>query len=138
MGDCIFCKIVTNEFDSYKLYEDEDFIVILDKFPTTLGHSLIIPKKHCVDFFDLDDLLAEKLLVLGKKVAHALKEVTGCQGLNVLQNSGKEAGQVVFHYHMHLIPRYENDEVVIKLKSNELDEKSAKDFLEKVKNNLGA
>ncbi len=137
-SNCVFCKIVSNEFDSYKLYEDNNFIVILDKFPATAGHTLIIPKSHCEDFFDLDEYLASELLVLAQKVARTLKEVTGCDGLNILQNNGKSAGQVVFHYHMHLIPRYANDDVSIVLKSNELQDEKAEKMIEEIKHKLEA
>ncbi len=138
MENCIFCKIVSNEFDSYKLYEDDNFIVIFDKFPTTVGHTLIITKNHYADFFELDEYVASELLVLAQKVARALKDVTGCTGLNILQNNGKDAGQVVFHYHLHLIPRYENDAVSIKLESNELSDVDAKNLMEQIINQLEA
>ncbi len=138
MENCVFCKIVNNEFDSYKLYEDDNFIVIFDKFPTTSGHTLIITKNHYEDFFELDEYVASELLVLAQKVARALKEVTGCTGLNILQNNGKDAGQVVFHYHMHLIPRYENDNVSIKLSSNDLTDEDAKNLMKQIIDQLEA
>ncbi len=136
MDNCIFCKIVSNEFDSYKLYEDNDFIVILDKFPATIGHCLVIPKEHSDDLFDMSEDLASKALVIAQKIGKAIKNVTGCSGINILQNNGKSAGQVVFHYHLHIIPRYENDDVVIKLNANELE--NAVEFIEKIKNKLEA
>ncbi len=137
MSDCIFCKIVNNEFDSFKIYEDNDFIAILDKFPSTLGHTLIIPKKHCADLFELDEDLASKVLVVGKKVASALKEVTGCEAMNVLQNNGSLAGQSVFHYHMHLIPRYsENDEFKVSMKANEKASEITDEFVKKISDKI--
>ncbi len=133
MSDCIFCKIVSKEFDSIKLYEDNDFIVILDKFPSTLGHTLIIPKKHCVDLFDLDEDLASKVLVLAQKVARSLKEVTGCEAMNILQNNGSLAGQSVFHYHMHLIPRFNiDDDFKVKMKANEKASEITDEFVKKI------
>ncbi len=138
MENCVFCKIVSNEFDSYKLYEDDNFIVILDKFPTTSGHTLIITKNHYDDFYDLDEYVASELLVLAQKVARAIKETTGCTGLNILQNNGKDAGQVVFHYHLHLIPRYENDGVSFNLSSNDLTDADAKNLMEQIINQLEA
>ncbi len=138
MENCVFCKIVNNEFDSYKLYEDDNFIVIFDKFPTTSGHTLVITKNHYEDFYELDEYLASELLVLVQKVARALRDVTGCTGMNILQNNGKDAGQVVFHYHIHLIPRYENDGVSFNLTSNELKDEDAKNLMEQIINQLEA
>ncbi len=136
--NCIFCKIVKNEFDSYKLYEDTNFLVIFDKFPANPGHTLILTKKHYENFFELDEYVASELLVLAQKVAIALKESTGCEGINILQNNGKAAGQEVFHYHLHVIPRYENDDVQIKLGSSEMSEEKIKDLLKELKYQLEA
>ncbi|GHU75425.1 protein hit [Clostridia bacterium] len=111
--ECIFCKIIAKTIPAYVLYEDDDFIVILDKFPSVLGHSLIIPKTHSKDFFDLPEETAAKVLPLAKRIAERLKKATDCEGLNVLQNNGEAAGQTVAHYHIHLIPRYEYDKINI-------------------------
>ena len=107
--NCIFCKIGSGYIPSYKLYEDEDFKVFLDLSPTSYGHALIIPKEHYKNLFELDDTIASKALVLAKKVGAAMMNTLHCDGLNVLQNNGEAAGQTMFHFHMHLIPRYEND-----------------------------
>jgi len=109
--DCLFCRIVKGELPSYTIYEDDLCKVILDKFPSTLGHALIIPKNHCTDIYDLDDRSAAHILVVAKKIAHAMKASLQIQGLNLLQNNGAVAGQTVFHYHMHLIPRFEGDAI---------------------------
>ncbi len=137
-NNCVFCKIVNNEFDSYKLYEDENFLVIFDKFPSNIGHTLILTKKHYENFFELDEYVASELLVLAQKVSIALKDVTGCAGINILQNNGKAAGQEIFHYHLHVIPRYEGDNVSIKLGANEISEEKAEALLEKIKYQLEA
>lgn len=136
-NNCVFCKIVNNEFDSFKLYEDNNFLVIFDKFPASFGHTLILTKKHYENLFELDEYVASEVLVLAQKVAIALKEATGCNGVNILQNNGKVAGQEIFHYHLHVIPRYENDNVVLKIgQGNELTEDKAKEILEKIKYQL--
>ena len=106
---CIFCKIANGEIPSATLYEDEDFRVILDLGPASKGHALILPKEHYKDLYHLDDEIAAKALVLAKRMITKLTEVLGCEGYNIVQNNGELAGQTVFHFHMHLIPRYVND-----------------------------
>jgi histidine triad (HIT) family protein len=108
-SNCIFCKIIEGNIPARKIYEDEDFIVILDAFPGTKGHALIITKSHYASVFELPDFLAEKVMVLGKKMAQHLTNKLSCDGINLIQNNGEVAGQTVFHYHLHLIPRYQND-----------------------------
>ena len=107
--NCIFCKIANGEIPSTTLYEDEDFRVILDLGPATRGHALLLPKEHYQDLFALDDETASKVLVTAKKVAGKIKKAMGADGVNVLQNNGALAGQTVFHFHMHMIPRYKDD-----------------------------
>ena len=107
--NCIFCKIANGEIPSTTLYEDEDFRVILDMGPATRGHALLLSKEHYANLFELDDELAAKALVTAKKVAARMKDALGADGFNLVQNNGEAAGQTVFHFHMHLIPRYEND-----------------------------
>lgn len=111
--DCIFCKIANGEIPSTTLYEDEDFRVILDLGPVTRGHALLIPKEHFADLFELDENLASKAIVTAKKVAAAIKSALGASGFNLVQNNGEDAGQTVFHFHMHLIPRYPDDKAGI-------------------------
>ena len=108
MGDCIFCKIANGEIPSATLYEDEEFRVILDLGPASKGHSLILPKKHAVNIYELPDETAGKAMILAKKMAGKLRDALNCDGFNVVQNNGEIAGQTVFHFHMHLIPRYKN------------------------------
>lgn len=111
--NCIFCKIANGEIPSTTLYEDEDFRVILDLGPATRGHALLLPKEHYANLFELDDAVAAKALAVAKKVAAKMKNALGADGFNLVQNNGEAAGQTVFHFHMHLIPRYENDEAGI-------------------------
>ncbi len=106
---CIFCKIAAGEIPSKTLYEDEDFRVILDLGPATKGHALILPKSHYKDLYELPDGQAEKAMVLAKKMATKMTEKLHCDGFNLVQNNGEVAGQTVFHFHMHLIPRYHGD-----------------------------
>ena len=107
--NCIFCKIANGEIPSTTLYEDEDFRVILDLGPATRGHALLLPKNHFANLFELDDETAQKAFLVAKKMAGKMKAALGADGFNLVQNNGEAAGQTVFHFHMHLIPRYEND-----------------------------
>ncbi len=130
--DCIFCKIAAGEIPSATLYEDEDFRVILDIEPASKGHALILPKEHYANLYELDDEIAAKVLVLAKKLVTALKDILGCDGYNIVQNNGKAAGQTVFHYHMHLIPRYEKDNVRIGWTPGKLNENFKQELLERM------
>jgi len=132
MDNCIFCKIITNQFDSICIYEDELFKVILDKFPASVGHTLILSKTHYENAYELGEREAEALGALMVKMTKLLQEKFGCDGLNVVQNNGSLAGQVIFHYHMHLIPRYENDGIIMKLAAKGDTEEMVREAVEKL------
>lgn len=116
--NCIFCKIVAGEIPSRTLFEDEDFKVILDVGPAAKGHALIVPKAHYADIYELPGELAGEAMKLAKRMATHMTTVLNCDGFNILQNNGVAAGQTVFHYHMHLIPRYKDGEEMILWKEN--------------------
>ena len=107
--NCIFCKIANGEIPSKTIYEDEEFRVILDLGPATKGHALILPKDHFANLYELPDEMAAKVMKLAKKMATQMTEKLGCDGFNLVQNNGEVAGQTVFHFHLHLIPRYTED-----------------------------
>ena len=107
--DCIFCKLANGVFATRSIYEDEDFNVILDLAPATKGHALILPKSHADNLYELPDETAAKVFVLAKKLAQKMTDRLGCDGFNIVQNNGVIAGQTVFHFHLHLIPRYKDD-----------------------------
>ena len=111
--NCIFCKLANHVFDTNILYEDDDFTVILDAGPATRGHALILPKEHYANLYEMPDGLLSKAAVLAKKVVTALKDKLNADGYNIVQNNGETAGQTVFHFHVHLIPRYAGDGQVI-------------------------
>ena len=119
-ANCIFCKLANGDIPTATIYEDEDFRVILDANPASKGHALILPKEHYRNLYDLDDALAAKVLVLAKKMITKLTDILGCDGYNVVQNNGPAAGQTVFHFHMHLIPRYAQDNVKVGWKPGKL------------------
>ena len=106
--DCIFCKIAAGEITSRKIYEDKDLIAIMDLSPTSKGHSLIIPKEHYTNIYDIDEEIAGKVMKTAKKLATKMTVALNCDGFNLLQNNGETAGQTMFHFHMHLIPRYKD------------------------------
>lgn len=111
--DCIFCKLSSGEIPANALYEDEVVKVIFDLNPATKGHVLIIPKNHFDNIYSMDEDTAAHVFKVAVKIAGAMKEALGCEGLNIVQNNGEIAGQTVFHFHMHIIPRYRGDSVKI-------------------------
>ncbi len=106
--NCIFCKIIEGQIPSATIFEDEDFKVILDISPAAKGHALILPKEHYANIYELPEELAAKAMVLAKKLATNMTEKLQCDGFNLVQNNGEVAGQTVFHFHLHLIPRYKD------------------------------
>ena len=106
---CIFCKLANGEIPTNAIYEDDNFKVILDMSPATRGHALILPKQHAANIYELSEETAGEVFKLAKKMATVMTEKLGCDGFNIVQNNGETAGQTVFHFHMHLIPRYKDD-----------------------------
>lgn len=107
--DCIFCKLANGDIPARSIYEDADFKVILDAAPATRGHALILPKEHADNLYQLPEETTGKAFILAKRLAKAMTETLECQGFNLVQNNGEAAGQTVFHFHIHLIPRYLDD-----------------------------
>ena len=133
MSDCIFFIISNGEIPSATLYEDKDFRVILDLGPASKGHALILPKAHAANIYEISDDMAAKAMILAKKMATKMTEALKCDGFNIVQNNGEPAGQTVFHFHMHLIPRYEGDQVGITWKPGTLTDEVKNEILEKLK-----
>lgn len=111
--DCIFCKIANGNIPSATVYEDELFRVILDMGPASRGHALILPKEHFPDVCELEEPYASRALQLGGRIGKAMMQSLGCTGFNLVQNNGKSAGQTVFHFHMHVIPRYDDGASIV-------------------------
>ena len=122
MENCVFCNLANGIWDSATLYEDDDFRVILDLGPASRGHALILPKAHYANIYEIPEELAAKAIVLAKKMAGIMTEALGCDGFNIVQNNGEAAGQTVFHFHMHLIPRYKDDKAGFGWNTGALDE----------------
>ncbi len=107
--DCIFCKIAAGELPAHKVHEDDRVLAFLDIQPGTTGHTLVIPKAHAENFFDLADDDRDAVFAVARRVGEALRLETGAEGMNLHQSNGGAAGQVVFHFHLHLLPRWQGD-----------------------------
>ena len=134
--NCIFCKLANGDIPTMSLYEDEDFRVIFDASPATLGHALILPKEHAANVFEMPDDLLAKAHVLAKKLAKVLTEVFNADGVNILQNNNEAAGQSVFHFHSHIIPRYKDDKSMIAWKPGEQNKEALEKALLKIQDCL--
>ena len=130
---CIFCSIINGDIPSYKVYEDNDFLAFLDISQAEIGHRLVVTKKHFDNFLEMDDKTAEKLIVLVKDLANKVKKATNASGINILNNNGVAAGQSVNHIHFHIIPRYENDDLVMKFTEHKLSQEEFIDLANKIK-----
>ena len=130
--DCIFCKLANGLIPTNSLYEDDIVNVIFDASPASEGHVLILPKEHFDNIYSLDDKTAAHVFQVAVKVANAINDSLHPVGLNVVQNNGEAAGQTVFHFHMHIIPRYENDTVNIGWKPGSITDERIKEIKNKI------
>ena len=130
---CIFCKLANGIIPTNTVYEDEDFRVILDASPATKGHALILPKVHYTNLYEIEDETLGKATKLAKKIVTHETKVLGCDGYNLVQNNGEAAGQTVFHFHLHLIPRYKGEEEIVSWNPKEMESDKAKELCEKMK-----
>ena len=133
MDNCIFCKIIDGSIPSTVVYEDADFKAIMDISPAAKGHVLILPKKHCADLLTIDGDVAAKAFGIASKIANAQKKALGCDGINLLQNSGEAAWQSVFHLHIHLIPRYKDDNVAFPWEHLTYADGEAQEYADKIR-----
>ncbi|MFH0840435.1 MAG: HIT domain-containing protein [bacterium] len=135
MVDCIFCKILKDEIPSYKVYEDNYTVAFLDIAPVNPGHILVIPKDHIEKFEDLDEVLLDAIMNTVQKVAKTLKTAVGVDGYNLIVNNGPDAGQIIDHFHIHIIPR-KKDDGLAPLPQSKYDDGEAKKVMEKIKSAL--
>ena len=132
MSGCIFCSIIKGQTPSVKVYENESVVAIMDIKPINVGHVLVLPKKHTPMFIELDEDSAGELMKAARKIGAALKKSKlNCKGLNFILNDGEEAGQEVFHSHLHIVPRYRGDGFGFKMPPK-YGENSEKEELERV------
>ena len=123
--DCAFCKIIRNEINKSVIYEDDKVLAFMDFKPINDGHALVIPKKHYENIYDISEDEVAYLFRIVKKVAHAIQKGVKAEGITLIQNNGKAAKQVVFHFHVHVIPQYEKAKLThprIKVESTKLEE----------------
>jgi histidine triad (HIT) family protein len=123
--DCVFCKIIKDEKNKSVIYEDDKVLAFMDFRPINDGHTLVIPKKHYENIYEISEEELAYLFKIVKKVAHAIKKAVKAEGITLIQNNGKAAKQVVFHIHVHIIPQYEKTKLThprIKVDSSKLDE----------------
>lgn len=125
--DCIFCKLANGDIPTRMIYEDDNFAVFMDMSPAAKGHSLVVPKEHYANIYEMPAELVGEAMKVAQKMAIKLTEALHADGFNIVQNNGEVAGQTVFHFHMHLIPRYKEEKAVIfwtpqTVSAEELDE----------------
>lgn len=131
-NNCIFCKIANGEIPSRTIEETDLFRVVLDVAPATKGHALILPKEHYRNLYDIPEDVAAEAIKLAKKMALRMKEKLGCDGCNIVQNNEETAGQTVFHFHMHVIPRFKEDGQQIGWKPGEPTKEELDSILEEL------
>ncbi|MCQ2797812.1 MAG: HIT family protein [Bacilli bacterium] len=132
----VFCLIANGDIPSAKVYEDDDVLAFLDLSQTTLGHTLVIPKKHCTNILDADDETIAKVFKIARNIGNSLMKM-GAKGVNILSNANEVAGQSVFHFHVHVLPRYGNDEnLVISFKEHDTSSIDLKALAEKIHENI--
>jgi histidine triad (HIT) family protein len=117
-NDCVFCRIVRREIPAEVLYEDDHVLAILDINPIHVGHALVLPKAHYADFLELPGTCYASVLTAAHRVTAALVSALNLEGYNLFTNNGRIAGQSVFHFHLHVTPRYADDNIrfVLQLK----------------------
>ena len=130
--NCVFCKIIDGVIPSTRLYEDEEFVIMLDIGPASVGHALLLPKNHYANIYEMPEDVLSKAICLAKTFGEKLVKALGADGLNLVQNNGLAAGQTVFHYHLHLIPRYEGDDVGELWTPGSLSDEKRKEILDKL------
>jgi len=127
MPECIFCDIIRGKIASTTVFENDDVIAFMDNKPITRGHVLLIPKKHTELLTELDDRIAGRMMIAAKKIGIALKKSKlNCSGINYILSDGAEAGQDIFHVHMHIIPRYRGDGFGLRMPKRDEEESEEK------------
>ncbi|MBI4535387.1 MAG: HIT family protein [Ignavibacteriae bacterium] len=134
--DCVFCKIVRHELPAEILYENDKVIAILDINPIHYGHALVIPKTHCLDFLSVKESDLHDVLHVTQKVARAIVTTLKLEGFNIFSNNGRIAGQSVFHFHMHITPRYPDDNIKFVLQLKSYDGGAMAEYADKIRHHI--
>ncbi|MDF2700991.1 MAG: hypothetical protein K0Q49_2555 [Haloplasmataceae bacterium] len=130
MTNCLFCKIINGDIPSVKIFENNDIIAFLDISQVTKGHTLVIPKHHYENVFQLDGDTIASIFRPIPKIAEAIKSAFNANGINIINNNGEVAGQTIFHYHVHIVPRYNEDDGFRAIYTNHMDKYSREDLVE--------
>lgn len=135
MEECIFCKIVKNEIPCYKVYEDEMVLAFLDIHPAAEGHTLIVPKEHYVNIFDIKEDVLKRIIIVSKNISKKLLDLEGIEGVNLFQSNNHAAEQEIMHFHFHVIPRKKDDGIKInrELRAKELTVDEFNTILRKIR-----
>jgi len=134
--DCVFCRIASHQLPAEILYENENVIAILDINPIHYGHALVIPKAHCPDFLQVKESDLHDVLHITQVVARAIVATLNLEGFNIFSNNGKIAGQSVFHFHMHVTPRYPDDNIKFVLKLKTYNGDAMSQYAEKIRQHI--
>lgn len=134
--DCIFCKIIAGEIPCFKIYEDENTLAFMDINPANEGHALVIPKEHSANVHAVSDDAIAATVVSSKKVAAAIDKTLNPEGLNLLQCNGPAAAQSVMHFHMHVLPRRDGDELKLNWGLEPGDMETIGELAERIRANL--
>jgi len=133
---CIFCKIVRKQAQASIIYEDETVMAFLDIRPLNLRHTLVIPKKHYVDIFDTPDNVLSDVHTLSKKISYAVKKASNADGISIIHQNGKAAGQDIFHLHVHVVPRFEGQKMPGFSELQEVERNKLDNIAKKIKQEL--
>lgn len=134
--NCIFCKIAGKEAEAEVLFENDSVLSFLDINPVNFGHALVIPKKHYNNFFEVPSEELDEIIRAVQKVSLAIKESLNPDGVNLVANNGKAAGQTIFHFHFHIIPRFHDDDFRFRLNLKKYNGGSMREFAEKIRNKI--
>ena len=133
MEDCIFCKMIEGKIPCTKVYENESVLAFLDIHPVNKGHTLVIPKKHSKNIYETRDEILSEMILVAKKISTAIKASLKADGVNVIINNDTSGGQVIFHIHIHIIPRIENDGLAPWLRGKDYEgEEEKESFAKKI------
>ncbi|MDD5696624.1 MAG: HIT family protein [Candidatus Pacebacteria bacterium] len=136
MENCIFCKIANKEVSCYKIYEDDLVLAFLDINPVVSGHVLVIPKKHFENIFDIDEECLERIIMVARQISIKMKESLNVEGVNLYQANGPVAGQTVFHFHLHVLPRIPGDDLNFVKWMGKITKKLEKEEFEEIRDKL--
>ncbi len=136
MNDCVFCKIVAGEIPSEVLYQNQQVVAILDINTIHFGHALVVPRIHFRDFLELDPACYSDLLKAARVVSAALVEELGLEGFNIFSNNGRIAGQSVFHFHLHITPRYKDDNIRFVLQLKKYNDGEMSRYADRIKSHI--